>query len=204
MRHIAEAGNRQGVEKQFPDAETLAAIAARLPQGKLPPVESWHPDFSGDMDMRIARDGTWFYLGTPIKRQKMVKLFASILRRDDDDKYYLVTPVEKFGITVDDAPFQAVAMDVHGQGRAQILTFRTNVDDQVMAGSEHPIRVQIDPVTEEPSPYVHIRARLEALISRAVFYDLVELAVEEERDGNIQLGVWSAGAFFPIGPPGPL
>jgi hypothetical protein len=181
--------------------EAFAAIAAQLPKGKIPPVEAWQPDFSGDMDMRIARDGTWFYLGSPIKRPKMVRLFASILRHDQDGKYYLVTPVEKFAITVDDAPFQAVAMEVHGLGAAQVLTFRTNVDDQVMAGPEHPIRVQIDPLSEEPSPYVHVRGRLEALISRAIFYDLVELAVEEDRNGETQLGIWSAGVFFPIGPP---
>ncbi|MDA1099077.1 MAG: DUF1285 domain-containing protein [Proteobacteria bacterium] len=180
----------------------FAAIAAQLPKGKLPPVETWQPDFSGNMDMRIARDGTWFYLGSSIKRPKMVQLFASILRHDPDGTYYLVTPVEKFAITVDDAPFQAVAMDVHGQGRAQVLTFRTNVDDQVMAGPEHPLRVAIDPLTDEPSPYVHVRARLEALISRAIFYDLVELAVEEDRQGETQFGIWSAGVFFPIGSPG--
>ncbi len=177
----------------------ITAIAAQLPQGKVPPVETWQPDFSGDMDMRIARDGAWYYLGSLIKRPKMVRLFASILRHDQDGTYYLVTPVEKFAITVDDAPFQAVAMTVHHQGRDQVLTFRTNVDDEVMAGPEHPIRVEIDPVTEEPSPYLHVRARLEALISRAIFYDLVDLAVEEERNGKSQFGIWSAGVFFPIG-----
>ncbi|MBT7756035.1 MAG: DUF1285 domain-containing protein, partial [Rhodospirillaceae bacterium] len=118
---------------------------------------------------------------------------------DLDGKYYLVTPVEKFSITVDDAPFQAVAMEVHGEGRDQALIFRTNVDDEVMAGPEHPIRVVIDPDTEEPSPYVHVRARLEALISRAIFYDLVDLAVEEDRNSETQFGIWSAGVFFPIG-----
>ncbi len=190
------------MKKQMLDPKTagmIEAIAAQLPKGKIPPVETWQPDFSGNMDMRIARDGTWYYLGSAIKRQKMVQLFASILRHDQDGTYYLVTPVEKFAITVDDAPFQAVAMDVHGQGREQVLTFRTNVDDEVMAGPEHPIRVEIDPVTEEPSPYVHVRAGLEALISRAIFYDLVELAVEEDRDGKTQFGIWSAGVFFPIG-----
>lgn len=184
------------------DAEAIAAIAAQLPKGEAPPVETWQPDFSGEMDMRIARNGVWYHLGSPIKRRKMVKLFASILRHDPDGRYYLVTPVEKFAITVDDAPFQAVAMTVHGKGRAQVLTFRTNVDDEVMAGPEHPIRVSIDPGTGEPSPYVHVRARLEALISRAIFYDLAELAVEESGDGGRQHGVWSAGAFFPLAPPG--
>ena len=180
------------------------AIAAQLPKDKVPPVDSWHPDFSGELDMRIARDGTWLYLGSPIKRHRMVKLFASILRHDEDQRYYLVTPVEKYAIVVEDAPFQAVAMDVHGQGRAQVLTFRTNVDDEVRAGPDHGLRMTIDPGTGEPSPYVHVRGRLEALISRAIFYDLVDLAVEEmERDEN-QFGVWSAGVFFPLGPPGSI
>jgi hypothetical protein len=179
-----------------------AAIAARLPKGKLPPVHSWNPDYCGDMDMRIARDGTWFYNGSPIGRKPMVKLFSSVLRHDDDDRFYLVTPVEKLGIMVDDAPFVAVEMAVHGAGHDQVLTFRTNVDDEVMAGPEHAIRVETDPASEEPSPYVHVRDRLEALIARPVFYDLVELAVEEELDGELQFGVWSAGCFFAIGDPG--
>ena len=179
-----------------------AAIAAQLPRGKVPPVDSWHPEFSGDLDMRIARDGTWHYLGSPIKRRRMVKMFASILRQDDDQRYYLVTPVEKFAITVEDAPFQAVAMDVHDRGPDQVLTFRTNVDDEVMAGPDHAIRMEIDAATDEPSPYVHIRGRLEALISRAIFYDLVDLAVDEKRDGEVSFGVWSAGVFFPFGPAG--
>ncbi|MDP6343978.1 MAG: DUF1285 domain-containing protein [Alphaproteobacteria bacterium] len=179
-----------------------AAIAAHLPKGRRPPVENWNPDFQGDIDMRIARDGTWFYLGTPIARKPMVKLFSSVLRHDADDKFYLVTPVEKLGITVDDAPFLAVAMTAHGRGRDQVLTFRTNVDDEVMAGPEHPLRVSLNPASQEPSPYVHVRGRLEALIARAVFYDLVELAVEEEGRGERSFGVWSAGEFFPIGDPG--
>jgi hypothetical protein len=180
------------------------AIAAQLPRGKAPPVESWQPDFSGNLDMRIARDGTWHYLGSPIKRHRMVKLFASILRHDQDQRYYLVTPVEKYAIVVEDAPFQAVAMDVHGQGREQVLTFRTNVDDEVMAGPDHGLRMTIDPGTGEPSPYVHVRGRLEALISRTIFYDLVDLAVEELAGEENQFGVWSAGDFFPLGPPGSI
>lgn len=175
------------------------AIAARLPPGKLPPVEAWNPDFLGDIDMRIARDGTWYYNGTPIGRPAMVKLFSGVLRREGDGRHYLVTPVEKYGITVEDAAFVAVEMTVHGTGRDQVLTFRTNVDDEVMAGPEHPIRVDTDPESGEPAPYVHIRGRLEALIARAVFYDLVELADEDAPDTQGRIGVWSAGAFFPIG-----
>lgn len=181
-------------EREAPDP---AAIAARIAAaGKLPPVHKWNPPYCGEMDMRIARDGAWFYQGSPIGRKPMVRLFSTVLRHDEDGRYYLVTPVEKLAIRVDDAPFLAVEMTAHGAGEAQVLTFRTNVDDEVMAGPEHPIRVALA-ADGEPSPYVHVRARLEALIARAVFYDLVELAVE--RDG--QLGVWSAGTFFPIGAP---
>jgi hypothetical protein len=183
----SEAAKRMGA----PDP---AAIAARLASGKLPPVHKWNPPFCGEMDMRIARDGTWFYQGSPISRKPMVRLFSTVLRQDEDGRYYLVTPVEKLAIRVDDAPFLAVEMTAHGAGEAQVLTFRTNVEDEVMAGPEHPIRVAVA-ADGEPSPYVHVRDRLEALIARAVFYDLVELAVE--RDGR--LGVWSAGAYFPLG-----
>ncbi|MDA5193148.1 DUF1285 domain-containing protein [Govanella unica] len=179
-----------------PHADHLAAAAIKAGGGRgLPPVHLWNPEFCGDIDMRIARDGSWYYMGTPIGRKPMVRLFSTILRHDDDDKYYLVTPVEKVGITVDDAPFLAVEMTVEGRGEGQRLTFRTTVEDEVTAGPEHPIRVVIDPDTQEPSPYVHVRANLEARINRALFYDLVELA--EERDGK--LGIWSDGVFFVIG-----
>jgi hypothetical protein len=180
----------------------LAALAAQLPKGRLPPVHKWNPDFCGDIDMRIARDGTWFYMGTPIGRKPMVKLFSTVLRRDPDDRFYLVTPVEKIGITVDDAPFVAVAMNAHGEGHGRALVFRTNVDDEVIADAEHPIRVEIDPETQEPAPYVKVRDRLWALISRPVFYDLVNLAEDGEVDGEPRFGVWSAGQFFPIGAAG--
>lgn len=177
------------------------AIAASLPKGSLPPVHLWNPEFCGDIDMCIARDGTWFHEGRPIRRQSMVRLFSTILRRDDGE-YFLVTPAEKLRLKVADAPFVAVAMATHGEGRDQVLTFRTNVDDEVMAGQEHPIRVDVDAESEEPSPYVHVRAGLEALISRPVFYELVELAGEEIIDGETLFGVWSAGRFFPLGDPG--
>lgn len=164
----------------------------------LPPVHLWNPDFCGDIDMRIARDGTWHYMGTPIGRERLVRLFSTILRHDEDGKYYLVTPVEKVGIKVEDAPFLAVAMSVEGVGRDQRLTFTTSVGDSAAAGPEHPIRFVIDEETGEPAPYVHIRARLEALIARAVFYDLAELGTEEEHDGGRWFGVWSGGVFFPF------
>lgn len=181
------------------DTGKAGDLLAQLPEGKgLPPVHLWNPDFCGDIDMRIARDGTWYYLGSPIGRKPMVRLFSSIIRRDGDD-YFLVTPVEKVGITVEDAPFVAVSVEVSGEGERQVLRFVTHVEDEVEAGAEHPIRVVIDPVTQEPSPYVHVRANLEALIHRNVFYQLVELAVVREIDGRRWLGVWSGGEFFPIG-----
>ncbi|MEP9316375.1 DUF1285 domain-containing protein [Pseudomonas sp. LABIM340] len=176
----------------------LAQIPASKDKG-LPPVHLWNPDCCGDIDMRIARDGTWYYLGTPIGRKPMVRLFSTIIRRDGDD-YFLVTPVEKCGISVDDAPFVAVTLAVEGEGEQQVLRFTTNVEDEVVADAAHPIRVELDPQTQEPSPYVLVRVNLEALIHRNVFYQLVELAVAREIDGVDWLGVWSSGEFFPIAP----
>jgi len=177
-------------------------LLAQIPKSEkgLPPVHLWNPDFCGHIDMRIARDGTWYYLGTPIGRKPMVKLFSTIIRRDGDD-YFLITPVEKVGIKVDDAPFVAVDVLAEGEDEAQLLRFVTNVDDEVVAGVEHPIRFELDPLTQEPAPYVHVRANLEALIHRNVFYQLVELAVPREIDGQIWFGIWSGGQFFPIGQP---
>ncbi len=145
--------------------------------------------------MRIARDGTWFYLGTPIGRPELVRLFSTILRKDGD-RYFLVTPVEKVGITVDDAPFLAVDFEAAGDGEDQVLTFETSVDDKTVAGPEAPIRVERDPETGEPSPYVLVRTNLEALIDRKSFYRLVEIGAHH--DG--WFGLWSGGQFFPIIP----
>jgi len=173
----------------------LAELQREAAAGRgLPPVERWHPAHCGDIDIRIARDGTWYHLGTPIGRKELVRLFSTILRKDGED-YVLVTPAEKMRITVEDAPFQAVLMDVAGTGRDQVLTFTTNVGDETVAGPHNPIRVETDPVSEAPAPYVHVRSGLEAKISRAVFYALADLAV---RDGD-RLGVWSGGRFFAIG-----
>ncbi len=177
----------------------LAGIVSRLQDKKLPPVHLWNPDFCGDIDMRIARDGTWFYMGTPIGRKPMVKLFSTVLRYDDDGKYYLVSPVEKIGITVEDAPFIAVEANIFGEGADQTITFRTNVDDEVIADKDHPIRVEVDPATLEPAPYVMVRDGLEALIARSVFYQLVEIGEEREVDGVDRLGVWSSGEYFDLG-----
>ena len=182
-----------------PTAEGLAASARAASKRGLPPVHLWNPPDCGDLDMHIARDGTWFYLGTPIGRQELVRLFSTILRKDGD-RYVLVTPVEKVGITVEDAPFVAVDFEAEGEGEAQILTFETNVGDTTVAGPDHPIRVERDAETGEPSPYVHVRAGLEALIDRKSFYRLVEIGAHARHDGQNWFGVWSSGIFFPIIP----
>jgi hypothetical protein len=179
-----------------PAALRLDKIAAQVGAQKYPPVNQWNPEFCGDMDMRIASDGTWFYMGTPIGRKEMTRLFSSILRRDEDGKYYLVTPVEKIGIQVDDAPLVAVAVNREGEGEDQTLTFRTGVGDLVTAGPEFPIRVETNAETGEPRPYVLVRDRLEALINRPVFYELVAMAVPGS-DGGI--GLWSGGVYFRLG-----
>jgi len=155
--------------------------------------------FCDDIDMRIARDGTWYYHGSPIERRQLVKLFGSILKRDVQGDFWLETPVEKCRIQVEDAPFQAVEMSVDGGGQNQRLSFRTNVDDIVIAGPENQIRVMIDSETGEPSPYLQVREGIEALITRAVFYDLVELAVEEQDNDRTVLVVWSEGVCFTLG-----
>jgi uncharacterized protein len=181
----------------------IAALeaAARSATAKgLPPVERWDPAYCGDLDIRIAADATWFYMGTPIGRKPLVKLFSSVLRRDGDGRYYLVTPVEKIGITVDDAPFLAVEMAVEGEGRNQRIAFRTNADDVVSVDTEHRLRFVQEEGTEGLKPYVRVRGRLDALVARSVTYDLVALAVEEVTDEGRALGVWSAGQFFVIAP----
>ncbi|MBU6155810.1 MAG: DUF1285 domain-containing protein [Alphaproteobacteria bacterium] len=166
---------------------------------KLPPVEQWNPPFCGDLDIRIGVDGTWFYLGTPIGRPGLVRLFSTILRRDVDGKHYLVTPVEKVGIRVDDAPFIAVRVDARGSGDAQELAFSTNVGDSVVADAEHPLTVHTDPADFTPRPYLRVRGRLDALVSRAVFYELVSMAETRQTPAGAELGVTSRGVFFPLG-----
>ena len=178
-----------------PSAESIAASARAAQKGGLPPVHLWNPPHCGDIDMRIARDGTWFYMGTPIGRPELVRLFSTILRKDGDD-YVLVTPVEKVGITVDDAPFVAVDFNRKGDG----LVFETNVGDRMTAGPDHPIRVERDPETGEPSPYVRVRANLEALIDRKSFYRLVEIGEHATYEGESWFGLSSQGEFFPIIP----
>jgi hypothetical protein len=165
---------------------------------RLPSVEKWDPPHCGSIDMRIQRDGTWLYMGTPIKRPALVRLFSTILRREADGSYVLVTPVEKVAIVVEDAPFLAVRVDRSGNAVDQTLTFLTNVGDAVAAGPEHPLRVE-ESQSGEPRPYLHVRGRLEARIARNVFYELVEMATEEKVAGTAKLGVRSGGAFFALG-----
>lgn len=178
--------------------DTLASLGSVLPPRSDAPAGGG-PQMCGDIDMRIARDGTWHYLGSPIGRKPLVRLFASVLRRDDAGDYWLVTPAEMCRIRVDDAPFTAVEVTATGAGDRQELAFRTNLDDTVTAGPDHPIRVEIAAGTGEPSPYVLVRDRLEGLITRPVFYELVELGVERATASGTVLGVWSGGAFFEIG-----
>ncbi|MCO4825124.1 MAG: DUF1285 domain-containing protein [Amylibacter sp.] len=182
-----------------PSADSIAQSVSAASKKGPPPVHLWNPPFCGDLDMRIARDGTWFYLNSPIGRKPLVKLFSSIIRKDGDD-YFLVTPVEKVGIIVDDAPFVAIDFEVENAGPDQTLTFNTNVDDEAVASFEQPIRVVRDPETGEPSPYILIRTNLEALIDRKSFYRLVDLGVHEDLKGENWFGVRSNGVFFPIIP----
>jgi len=157
----------------------------------------------GDIDMRIDRNGAWFHHGSPIGRKELVKLFASVLRRDDDGDYWLITPAEMARIEVEDAPFMAVKLTTSGDGADQILSLRTNVDATVTVDSDHPIRVDMDPDTGEPSPYVVLDDAVEAKISRAVYYELVSMGVENNHNSDL-LGVWSSGIFFSLGSLGHL
>jgi hypothetical protein len=183
-----------------PSAEGIAASARAAGKGRGPaPVHLWNPPFCGDLDMRIARDGTWFYLGTPIGRPALVQLFCNILKREGD-RYFLVTPAEKVGITVEDAPFFAVDFTVEGEGRDRVVTFATRGEERAPCGPDHPLRVARDAATGEPAPYVLIRPGLEARIDRKSFYRLVDLCTHEDREGARLFGLWSGGAFFPVAP----
>jgi hypothetical protein len=182
------------------DGQGLAGLEALLKEqagDRLPPVDRWNPPYCGDIGMRIRNDGVWFYQGSPIGRKPLVKLFSRVLRKDDDGRHYLVTPVEKVDVAVDDAPFLAVEMEVSGTGEDQVLTFRTNVDDVVRCGPDHALRFVEEPPDGGLKPYLRIRGRLEARVTRALYYDLVELAVPAE-DATDMLVVWSSGVSFPV------
>jgi hypothetical protein len=179
--------------------DSIAGAARNEAKKGPPPVHLWNPSFCGDLDMRIATDGTWFYLKTPIGRPALVKLFASVLKREGE-KYFLVTPVEKCGITVDDAPFLAVELKIEERPNGRILNFRTNVDDWVACGAEHALRFEPEPRTGGLKPYLHVRRDLWAKVSRALFYDLVELGEEREIAGKRMFGVASDGEFYVMAP----
>ena len=172
---------------------TLADIARLAAERRLPPVESWNPSHCGDSNMRIARDGTWFHEGSPIGRPAMVRLFSTILRREPDGGYVLVTPAEKLDIAVEDAPFVAVEVSSEGEGRRRSLGFRLNTGDLVVAGADHPLR--LSGVDGGAHPYLRVREGLDALIARPVFYELANLAIAEDSE---PLGLWSGGTFFPL------
>lgn len=177
------------------DTLTLADIARLADADRLPPVDRWHPDHCGDSEMRIARDGTWFHQGSPIGRLAMVRAFSRILRREPDGGYVLITPVEKLDIAVEDAPFVAVEMKAEGDGRDAMLAFRLNTGEVVTAGPDHPLR--FEERDDGPHPYVRVRGGLDALVSRAIYYDLAERALAGDETPP---GLWSAGAFFPLQP----
>jgi hypothetical protein len=180
----------------------LDGLVASLPRDGskgLPPVHLWNPPFCGDIDMRIATDGTWFYMGTPIGRPALVRLFASVLKREGEH-YFLVTPVEKVGIKVDDAPFLAVELRAEGG----VLNFRTNVDEWVTAGSDHALRFEPEQGTGGLKPYLHVRRDLWAKLTRALFYELVERGEEQMVDGRAMFGVASGGEFYAMAEAGAL
>jgi uncharacterized protein len=208
MLHLAVAVRTDGamVQEKKEEARTGArgleviADSARDAAGKgPPPVHLWNPPFCGDLDMRIAADGTWFYMKTPIGRPALVKLFASVLKREGE-KYFLVTPVEKCGIVVEDAPFLAVELEITAGDGGPVLHFRTNVDDWVACGGEHPLRFEPEPDTGGLKPYLHVRRELWAKVTRALFYDLVQLGEERVVAGRRMFGVASAGEFFAMAP----
>ncbi len=182
-----------------PSVDGLAAMVQAVAKKGPPPVHLWNPPYCGDLDIRIARDGTWFYLGTPIGRAPLVRLFSSILKFEDG-RYFLVTPVEKVGITVEDAPLFAVDFTVAAPGLDQIITFHTRTDDDAVCDVDHPLRVTHAAGSDEPAPYVMIRPGLEARIDRKSFYRLVDLGTMQTLDGTDWFGVRSSGRFFPMIP----
>ncbi len=180
-------------------ASGLAALEKAVSKTKgLPPVHLWNPPYCGEIDMRIGADGLWYYMGTPIGREPLVRLFSSVLRKDDDGQIYLVTPVEKIGITVDDAPFLIVHMHAEGEGQHQAINFVTKTGDAVTVDDDHPMRFEEEQGTEGLKPYVLVRGRLEALVNRPIFYDLVNLGVKQRHEGEDWFGVWSSGRFWPM------
>ena len=191
MSAMGETTEKPGLEG------VIAAAKAQAPGRGLPPVHLWNPAHCGEIDIVIRKDGLWFHEGSPIGREALVRLFSTVLRKDPDG-FHLVTPVEKMKITVEDAPFIATRVDREGEA----LKFLTSVGDEVEAGPDNEIRIEMDEATGEPRPYLHVRRGLDALIARPVFYELVEMAQERETPEGPRLGVESNGAWFPVGPAG--
>jgi hypothetical protein len=181
------------------DMEKLLESIPDSGERSYPPVHLWNPDHVGTIDIRIAADGTWYHEGDPIRRQSLVNLFSTVLRKDDDGRHYLVTPVERLEIVVDVAPLFVSDMYVENAGPDQTVTFRTHTDDIARLDADHPLQVCVDPGSGEPTPLVDIRSGLKGLLARSVFYDLVDLAEEREVDGNAVQGICSAGQFHIIG-----
>lgn len=176
----------------------LSEISKSQGANTLPPVDKWNPNFCGDMDMVIKRDGSWHYQNSPIGRQRLVKMFSTVLKKEGDD-YFLVTPVEKLGITVEDAPFLVTQMTLKQTEEGQVIIFTDNCDNTIILTQDNPLWVEQDENTGQPSPYVIVRKNLHALIHRNIFYELVELAEERNVDGQKHLGVVSAGEFYSLG-----
>ncbi len=191
--------NEDPIKAGLDGLQAMVARAGKSGRG-LPPVERWNPEFCGDLDIVIKRDGTWFYMGTPIGRMPLVRLFSTVLRKDTDGKTYLVTPVEKIGITVEDAPFIAVEMNAHDGENGQTLSFRTNVGDIVEAGPDNPFRFVTVAGNDGIKPYVLVRGRLEAVLARPVMYELISYGEEIDLDGRMMFAVRSNGKVFPIMP----
>lgn len=199
---MTNSDNNPDQQEPEPASVDLGQILAQLEKNSveqsLPPVEKWDPEFCGDMALIIKRDGSWHYQGSPIGRQRLVKLFSTVLKKEDN-KYFLVTPVEKLGIRVEDAPFLVIRMQVKDSVEGPVITFEDNCDNQVILTKDNPIWVEHDSKTGEPSPYIMVRRNLHALIHRNVFYELVERAEERIIDDQKHLGIISAGEFFSLG-----
>lgn len=179
-------------------ALSLSDVARLATERRLPPVEQWNPEHCGDSEMRIATDGTWYHQGAPIPRAEMVRLFSTILRREEDGSHVLVTPVEKLSIEVEDAPFVAVEMTSEGRGPERRLAFRLNTGDLIVAGGDN--RLQVRGTQDEPRPYVHVRGGMDALVTRPLFYELAHIAMHEQEAAEGVIGLWSCGEFFALEP----
>lgn len=198
MVHVVSTENiLNGSKADFSLEDLMSALSEST--GERRPVELWNPDYCGEIDIVIRKDGKWWHEGSEIKRLGLVKLFASVLRKDEDGVTYLVTPVEKLSIHVERAHFLAIRLDAKGEGEDQRLFFTTNLGDVIEVGTDTPLRVEIDPESGEPAPFINVWGRLDAALTRAVFYELVDLAVERDTDMGRQLGVWADGVFFTLG-----